>query len=114
MLQRERKFGEIPSWAKSGAIDARNYAFRAEAYCAAVSITRSGGHPTVRRGSDAFWEWYEYFVWLGRIPVAFQRLIDEPHSEREFSVPEEKPEDFDTRFTPTKGWRPWDLTQAAE
>lgn len=114
MLQRERKFGEIPTWAKSGAIDARNYSYRAEAYCAAVSKSRGGTHPSVRRDSDAFWEWYEYFCRLGRIPVAFKRLIDEPHSEREFSVPAERPEEFDTRFMPTKGWRPFNLREAAE
>ncbi len=106
MAKAERKFGSIPDWATKGDIDGKNYSYRAEFHCYNLSETRKGEHPTVRRGMIEFMEWWEYFVWLGQIPAAFQVLIDEPHSQREFTVPEAAPQWFDTRFTPTAGWRP--------
>lgn len=106
MQSKERKFGEIPAWAKVGPITGKNYAYRAEAYCAALADTRGHSHPTIRKDIPEFYQWWEYFTWLGRIPVGFQVIINEPHSQREFTVPETNPELFDMRFVPTKGWRP--------
>lgn len=103
MLSKERKFGDVPLWARGGPIDAKNYAYRAEMYCAAISQTRGHVHPTVHKGMPEFLDWWEYFErHLGRIPATFQRIIDEPHSQREFSVPEIVPQLFDSSFRPSR------------
>lgn len=105
MQLRERKFGEIPVWARSGPITGKNYAYRAEAYCAAIGDSRGRMHPTVKKGMLEFYEWWQYFErHLEHIPVSFQTIIDEPHSQREFTVPELSPEAFDAAFIGYKGW----------
>jgi hypothetical protein len=96
-VKSERKFGDIPYWAKQGPITGANYSYRAEQHCAASG---RDSHPTIKRGMASLDEWWEYFGYLGQIPVAFQRIIDDPNSEAEFTVPEERPQWFDHRFVP--------------
>ena len=101
----QRKFGAMPDWAKTGSISARNYAFRAEACCAAKSALRDGQHPTIMRDSPEFAAWQEYFDrWLHHRPVVFRMLLEA--SGREMTVPEQWPQWFDSSFTPTPGWSP--------
>jgi hypothetical protein len=55
-------------------------------------------HPTIRKGMPEFDAWKRYFGWLGQYPVTFARILDEPNSEREFTVPELQPEWFDLDY----------------
>ena len=119
MQLRERKFGEIPAWARPGPVTGKNYPFRAEAYCAAIGDARGRMHPTVKKGMPEFYEWWEYFErHLKHIPVNFQTIIDEPHSQREFSVPELRPEEFDGSFIHNRAWssrqRTWEDSNTEE
>lgn len=102
----ERKFGVMDDWAKQGPIDVKNYSQRAECYCAVRTREREGIHPTVQWSSPEFMEWWEYFVWLGRIPSTFQRIIDHPNGGSVFTVPDRRPKWFDARFNPTVNWMP--------
>jgi hypothetical protein len=116
MLKAERKFGVMDDWAKQGPIDVRNYSQRAEAHSAVRTKEREGVHPTVSWSSPEFMEWWEYFIWLGRVPSTFQRILDNPNGGTVFTVPERRPNWFDARFTPTVNWmpprQPWeDLTK---
>lgn len=105
MRTKERQFGAIPEWAKTGPIDGRNYCYRAEAHCARKTVERQGLHPTIERGSDEFKLWLEYFDrHLRQRPVVFQALID--GDVREFTVPEARPMWFDPSFIPDLGFVP--------
>jgi hypothetical protein len=105
MSTKERKFGEIPDWAKTGPIDRLNYSCRAEKHCAVHGVTREGSHPTIKRGDPNFRLWAEYFDrHLGGRPMAFAMLCE--GSIKEMTVPEPTPQWFDPSFTPTPGWSP--------
>jgi hypothetical protein len=95
-----RKFGEVPEWAKTGAISLANYPYRAEAHCALKSRDRGGMHPTITRTSPDFVTWVEYFrLHLGGDPLSLQMLMDA--SMVEMTVPELVPQWFDPSFTPS-------------
>jgi hypothetical protein len=99
MKPNERKFGEMPFWAKTGPIDHRNYSYRAEAHCARKSRERDGMHPTIKRDGPTIRLWKEYFDrHLGGRPKAFKMLMD--GSIMEMTVPEETPQWFDPSFEP--------------
>jgi len=53
-----------------------------------------------------FVEWRHYFEsHLGGYPVVFKMILDEPHSEREYTVPELQPEWFDPTYQlPGNNW----------
>jgi hypothetical protein len=109
MIKQERKFGAMPDWAKSGPISAKNYHYRAEAFCASKSAERKGEHPTITRRSTEFLAWQEYFDrWLCGRPTVFQRLLDYvgEGDGPEMTVPEPLPQWFDPSFVPTKNWQP--------
>jgi hypothetical protein len=84
--------------ATTGPVTRRNYAFRAEGYCARKSPERKGMHPTLTMQSDELGDWLRYFDYLGRRPWAFQRMLDWPDAGHSFTVPEEKPEWFDPDY----------------
>lgn len=100
----ERRFGEIPEWAKTGPIDLRNYDYRVEWHCAERSQKRGGTHPTIKLGSADFRLWHEYFTQhLGGLPWAMKALIDSQIES--MVVPEQVPQWFDPSFTPSPGYR---------
>lgn len=100
----ERRFGEIPDWAKQGPIDLKNYNFRVEWHCVQCSTKRAGVHPTITLGSNNFRLWHEYFaVHLGGLPWAMRALID--GQIQVMSVPEDIPQWFDPSFTPSADYR---------
>lgn len=101
----ERKFGEIPDWAKTGPIDLKNYNYRCEAHCAQRSVQRGGMHPTITLASPDFRLWHEYFAeHLGGLPWCMGALIDK--NIESMVVPEQVPQWFDPSFAPTPGYRP--------
>lgn len=103
--QTERRFGEIPDWAKTGPIDLKNYDYRAEWHCADRSPKRGGAHPIIKLGSPEFPAWHEYFVrHLGGVPWAMKALI--AGDIESFTAPEQMPQWFDPSFEPTLGYRP--------
>ena len=57
---KERRFGEIPEWAKSGGlISLKNYDFRAGGHMALHSGKRERQHPTITRQSPEFLPWFD-------------------------------------------------------
>lgn len=103
-MESKRKFGAMPEWAKTGPIDRRNYAFRAEAHCAQRAAERSSEHPTIRINTPEFRAWEQYFTrHLGGYPKAMQMLID--RSIVEMTVPEIQPEWFDPNFIPNPHYK---------
>ena len=61
-------------------------------------------HPTIRSQSWEMQEWQRYFQYLGGDPpVAFQRLIDWPDAEHEYTVPDLRPEWFDPDYARSTG-----------
>lgn len=100
----ERKYGEIPEWAKAGEIGLRNYDLRVEAHNAERSAKRGGSHPIITRKSTEFRLWHEYFArHLGGFPWAFQALLDEKIES--MTLPEQEPQWFDPSFAATPGYR---------
>lgn len=98
-MQKERKFGEVPDWAKLGPIDLRNYPYRAEQHCRLKSPGREGFHPTIKRGTKECGLWERYFQkHLGGSPTAMRMLMDS--SIQEMTVPEQLPQWFDASFAP--------------
>lgn len=103
MVEKQREFGEIPHSAKTGPITLRNYSYRAEAHCKAKG---RGPYPTIKVGTDDFRLWRQYFErHLGGLPMAMQRMLENPDDERQMTVPEEFPQWFDTGFEPDPRWR---------
>lgn len=98
-------YGAMPHWAKTGAIDHRNFVYRASAHCALKSSERGGEHPYITLDSASLPVWQEYFErHLGGHPVAFKTMLGkQTHA---FTLPEELPQFFDPSFTPTPGWKP--------
>jgi len=104
MVTKERKFGAIPEWAKTGPIDRLNYSCRAEKHCSIHGAKREGEHPTINRDNPNFQLWAEYFDrHLGGRPMAFAMLCE--GAIRDMTVPEPIPQWFDPSFEPTPGWR---------
>ena len=100
----ERAFGKIPDWAKLGPISLKNYDYRAEAHMALHSVKRASQHPTITRQSPEFLEWFEYFErHLGDLNWAMNALWRGQIGE--MTVPEERPQWFDSSFAPTPGYR---------
>jgi len=107
MAQAVRVFGEIPDWAKTGQITLRNYSYRAEAHCKAKTAERQGAHPTIKLGTDEFRLWRQYFEeHLGGLPMAMQRMLENPDDQRQMTVPEPLPQWFDPSFAPDPRWQP--------
>lgn len=112
MAQAERVYGEIPAWAKTGPITLRNYSYRAEVHCKTKTVERQGAHPTIQLGTDEFKLWRQYFeVHLGGLPMAMQRMLQNPDDQRHMSVPEPLPQWFDTSFVPNPHWQPREYVQ---
>lgn len=101
---KERLFGAMPPWAKTGPIDLRNYNYRAEAHCADRSKDRDGLHPTISLESAELPAWSQYFErHLGGHPRAFQLLLD--GTIVEMTLPEQEPQWFDPSFFFDPRWR---------
>jgi hypothetical protein len=101
-MERDRKFGNIPEWAKKGPINLNNYDLRAEMH----GIMKEWGEhwpflshddqcpPTADEG-----EWDRYFRdHLGGFPPTFRMYRD--GAVRYLNMPEADPQDFDTSYRP--------------
>lgn len=87
----------MPDWTKTGAIDRKNYSYRAELHAKQKSAEREGLHPTIE--IETAREWVDYWVnHLGGLPFCAQRLMD--GSVKELTVPEIHPQWFDPTYNP--------------
>ena len=99
----ERKFGEIPEWAKTGPITLTNYDLRAEAYGAKVKQWGdswpflSHDKDTKPTANEKLWADY-FWEHLGGYPPSFQIFRD--GTIRYYNVPDERPEVFDPSYRP--------------
>ena len=87
-------------------ITPENFFDMAIVHIKARSEDRGGLHPIIRKGMPEFLLWWEYFDrHLGKIPWAFQRVVNEPIG-NSFTAPEADPTWFDPSFSPSPSWRP--------
>lgn len=93
-MERNRKFGEIPLWAKEGPITLENYSLRVELHCKIIGRTE---HPTITLGTTECERWRSYFQYhLGGYPQAMWMLIQDQI--KEMTVPDLDPQVFDATW----------------
>src|SRR5215475_5692870 len=100
-MKQQRKFGEIPLWAKQGPINLKNYDLRVENYGAEIKKWRDhwpflssdpGWPSTADHGA-----WHYYFEsHLGGFPPSYQAFM--LGKMKFLNMPEATPELFDTSF----------------
>lgn len=83
-----------------------NYHERAHDF--AVTIGENRCTQVIAPGSDEWLVWHQYFDrHLGWMPAAMRMMIDgSPEAPREFTVPSQFPQAFDTSFAEDPAWKP--------